>query len=87
MAMDGNGWHRAHVLIDTVTVSVSSNVAAGDIIARSGSSGFSSGPHLHFAIYKNIAFKLESIPFTLINQEGNTYVPKRGMLMQGAGIN
>ena len=32
-------------------------VTAGDVIGYSGSSGFSTGPHLHFAVYDNGSFQ------------------------------
>lgn len=43
--------HRyAHLLDGQVTVSVGSTVKAGDLIAKSGNSGCTSGPHLHLDI-------------------------------------
>jgi len=40
-----------HIDFHGVKVRVGDRVRQGDIIARSGDIGFSSGPHLHFEVY------------------------------------
>lgn len=62
---DGTMAVYAHIQLDAAFVSVGSRVRAGQQIARSGNSGFSSGPHLHFVVQRNIGMRLESIPFVL----------------------
>jgi murein DD-endopeptidase MepM/ murein hydrolase activator NlpD len=49
---DGTLGHYCHLRKDGVLVKPGQTVAAGDVIAHSGNTGFSSGPHLHFCVFK-----------------------------------
>lgn len=52
----GNGWQTRywHLRRDSVSVKVGDTIAAGDFLGWMGSSGFSTGPHVHFEVqYKN----------------------------------
>jgi murein DD-endopeptidase MepM/ murein hydrolase activator NlpD len=49
---DGTLGHYCHLQKGGCLVKVGQTVAAGDFIAHSGSTGFSSGPHLHFCVFK-----------------------------------
>ena len=52
----GNGWQTWywHLRRDSVSVKVGDPVNAGDLLGWMGSSGFSTGPHVHFAVeYRN----------------------------------
>ncbi len=49
---DGTLGHYCHLQKGSCVVKPGQRVAAGDILARSGNTGFSSGPHLHFCVFK-----------------------------------
>ncbi|WP_444921823.1 M23 family metallopeptidase [Microbulbifer sp. CnH-101-G] len=76
---DGTYATYAHILQGTVLVKPGDKVKSGDRLARSGSSGFSTGPHLHFVIRKNIGMSTVSIPFQFIGEDDEPFTPKRGM--------
>lgn len=49
---DGTLGHYCHLEQGGILVRVGQRVEAGDPIAHSGNTGFSSGPHLHFCVFK-----------------------------------
>ena len=49
---DGTLGHYCHLKKGGVTVKPGQTVKAGQLIAHSGNTGFSSGPHLHFSVFK-----------------------------------
>jgi murein DD-endopeptidase MepM/ murein hydrolase activator NlpD len=82
---DGTYAVYAHILPDTAVVEPGERVERGDRLARSGSSGFSTGPHLHFVIRRNTGLRPESVPFRIKNRDGRGVVPERGMRFMGQG--
>jgi len=73
----------AHILIGSARVKPGDRVAVGDVLARSGSSGYSTGPHLHFVIRKNSGLQTVSIPFSFRDADGAPFTPREGMKLRG----
>ena len=74
---DGTIGHYCHLQKGGGCVSLGQRVNVGDRIARSGNTGFSSGPHLHFCVFKTrTGRERESIPvkFRTSKAEGLTLV-------------
>ncbi len=49
----GNGWQSLYAHLSGLNVSCGSYVTQGDVIATMGSTGNSSGPHLHYEVRVN----------------------------------
>ena len=67
---DGTMAMYAHLDVDGVRVRPGERVRAGQAIARSGNTGFTTGPHLHFAVQVNRGMRLESIRFRMRGPQG-----------------
>ncbi|MCW3149407.1 peptidoglycan DD-metalloendopeptidase family protein [Stutzerimonas stutzeri] len=52
-----------HLMKGSVTVREGQRVETGTRLARSGNTGNSTGPHLHFVVQRNVGLAIESIPF------------------------
>mgnify|MGYP001816165415 FL=1 len=74
----------AHLDLASVSVRPGARVRAGQQIARSGNTGFSSGPHLHFAVQQNIGMELISLPFKFQTAEGVPAAPAEAQVLRGA---
>lgn len=81
---DGTMAIYAHLDLASVNVRPGARVRAGQQIARSGNTGFSSGPHLHFAIQQNTGMKLISLPFRFRTSEGDLIEPVEMQILQGS---
>ena len=67
---DGTMALYAHLKSEGAMVRVGQRVRAGQQIGLSGNTGFTTGPHLHFAVQVNRGMKLESIPFRMLGPQG-----------------
>jgi hypothetical protein len=84
---DGTMGLYAHLDLASVSVRPGARVRAGQRIARSGNTGFSSGPHLHFVIQQNVGMKLISVPFQFQAGDGTTIAPEEKQWLKGTAGN
>ncbi len=70
---DGSMALYAHLQEGGVSVRAGDRVYLGQVLGYAGSTGFSSGPHLHFAVQVNGGMRLVSVPFRMIGPDG--YLP------------
>lgn len=67
---DGTMAVYAHLKQGGVMVREGQRVATGQLIAYSGNTGYSTGPHLHFCLQVNRKLNLVSIPFRMMGPNG-----------------
>lgn len=60
---DGTMGVYLHLMQGSVVVQEGQRVSVGSSLARSGNTGNSTGPHLHFVVQRNTGLALESIPY------------------------
>ena len=75
---DGAYGVYAHLNLNTIRVKPGDVVRRGQYIADSGNTGYSSGPHLHFAVLRNAGMRPQSVPFLLEGPNHSNVVPAMG---------
>lgn len=60
---DGTMGVYLHLMRGSVVVGEGQRVVYGTPLAKSGNTGNSTGPHLHFVVQRNVGLALESIPY------------------------
>ena len=80
---DGTMALYAHLDLASVSVRRGARINAGQKIARSGNTGFSSGPHLHFAIQQNSGMQIISLPFRFRTPNGAAATPEAQQYVKG----
>ena len=78
---DGTFAVYAHLNWNSVRVRPGDYVVAGQYIADSGNTGFSSGPHLHFAVQRNVGMHIESVPVEFRGPTSTAVIPATGNVL------
>jgi len=79
---DGTFGVYAHLRQGSALVRPGQRVLSGQIIAQSGNTGYSTGPHLHFAVLRNAGLRWQSIPFVFATPAGPVK-PTQGLVLNG----
>lgn len=77
---DGTMAVYAHLALETIELKVGDRIRAGQVIGRSGNTGFSTGPHLHFAVQRNTGMALKSVPIRFAAH------PQLDMIIEGTRL-
>lgn len=78
---DGTFAVYAHLNWNSIRVRPGERVRAGQYIADSGNTGFSSGPHLHFAVQRNAGMHIEALPVAFGGPNSRSIVPATGNIL------
>ncbi len=78
---DGTYAIYAHLNTNSIRVRPCDRVRRGQYIADSGNTGYSSGPHLHFAVVRNVGMEIESLPVIFAGQNEATVLPTYGSIL------
>jgi hypothetical protein len=76
---DGTVGIYAHLHWDSIRVQPGQKIQRGEYIANAGSTGFSSGPHLHFAVLRNAGLQSQSVPVQFAGANAASVTPQTGM--------
>ena len=75
---DGSHAVYAHLNWNSIRVEPGDRVVRGQYIADSGNTGFTSGPHLHFAVMLNRGMRLHSVPVLFEGPNSSEIAPVTG---------
>jgi murein DD-endopeptidase MepM/ murein hydrolase activator NlpD len=80
---DGTMAVYAHLQLESARVQVGDHVHTGQVLALSGDTGYTNGPHLHFVVQRNQNMVMLAVPIQLIGADGGTFTPAEGMGVGG----
>ncbi|MEO0972748.1 MAG: M23 family metallopeptidase, partial [Pseudomonadota bacterium] len=82
--LHNDGTHAVYAHLDRASVRVKpgQRVRRGELIAASGNTGFSTGPHLHFAVLRNAGLETRSVAFEFEGAGGEGVVPQQGAWLE-----
>ncbi len=75
---DGTIGNYVHLQKNGVLVDIGDRVQTGQLIGKSGNTGWSSGPHLHFDVSIPDGMNRRTIPFKILDQSGMAVTPREG---------
>lgn len=75
---DGTYAIYAHLNTNSIRVQPGDVVERGQYIADSGNTGFSTGPHLHFAVVRNGGLRIDAVPIQFQGAGAEPVIPKGG---------
>lgn len=78
---DGSYAVYAHLNWNSIRVNPGDRVRAGQYIADSGNTGFTSGPHLHFAVQRNVGMRVDSMRIDFRGPNGSRITPASGNVL------
>ncbi len=78
---DGSHSVYAHLNWNSIRVLPGDRVERGEYIADSGNTGFTTGPHLHFAVMVNRGMRLESVPIMFEGPNYSAVRPATGSVL------
>lgn len=76
---DGSFAVYAHLSWDSIRVRPGDRVTRGEYIAKSGNTGFSTGPHLHFVVVRNEGLRSVSVPVVFSDGRGGLITARSGV--------
>lgn len=80
---DGTMAVYAHLQLESARVQVGDRVRTGQVLALSGDTGYTNGPHLHFVVQRNANMTMLSVPIQMVGADGKAFTPEEGMGVGG----